>query len=37
MAPKFRGQPNDLRAQFIEARAQYPKVRNRKPDSGADK
>jgi len=34
--PKFRGQPGDLRTQFIEARAQYPEVRNRKPNSGAD-
>jgi hypothetical protein len=35
-APKLRGQPGNLRAQFIEARAQYSEVRNRKPNSGTD-
>jgi len=35
-APKFRGQPGDLRAEFIEARAKYPEVRNRKSNGGTD-
>jgi hypothetical protein len=36
-APKFGGQPGNMRSQFIEACAQYSEVRNRKPDSRTDK